>query len=141
MRYELIRRLTVGRVDTVSHPDISAAKHRGVATHVAVAVLGAVAYFAGARIGYAFAIPHAFVTLWPPAGITLALLMLFRRRYWPAILAGAIAGSLVSDLRSGYSVPLAIAASMANVAESILAAWVVTRRVGSPVRLSTVRNV
>jgi integral membrane sensor domain MASE1 len=40
-----------------------------------LAVLAAAAYFVSARLGYAFAIPHGFVTLWPPSGLMLGLLV------------------------------------------------------------------
>jgi integral membrane sensor domain MASE1 len=40
------------------------------------ALLTAVLYFAGARLGYAFALQAGFVTLWPPSGLMLGLLTL-----------------------------------------------------------------
>src|SRR5437868_4117145 len=92
------------------------------------AVLAAAAYFASARLGYAFAIPHGFVTLWPPAGVMLGVLALSPRAAWPSLIAGGMVGSLISDLRTGYTVPLAIAAAVANVGESTLAAAILTRR-------------
>src|SRR4051812_2804020 len=104
-------------------------------------LLAAAAYWAMARVGCAFAIPHAFVTLWPPAGLMLALLAVSDRREWASLLAGGIAGSLVSDLSSGYTIPLALVAAVANASESALAAWVLTTRVGTPFRLASVRAV
>lgn len=105
------------------------------------ALLAAVAYFVSARIGYATAIPQGIVTLWPPSGVMLALLASTRRRYWPALLMGAFAGSVVSDLRSGYSSGLAVAAAAANESEALFAAWLLTWRLGVPVALSSMRAV
>jgi PAS domain S-box-containing protein len=103
--------------------------------------VAALAYFASARLGYAFAIPHAFVTLWPPSGVMLGLLAVSDKRHWPAFLAGGLAGSFASDLLTGFPIGMAMAAALANGSESLLAAWFVTWRLGSPVTLSSLRAV
>ncbi|MGQ0640887.1 MAG: MASE1 domain-containing protein [Gemmatimonadaceae bacterium] len=105
------------------------------------AVVVALAYFASARVGYLFAIPNGLVTLWPPSGVMLGLLVLSRRQMWPITLAGGLAGSLASDLVEGYSVLLAIGAALANNVESLSVAWLLTRRLGQPVRLQSLRAV
>jgi PAS domain S-box-containing protein len=104
-------------------------------------LLTAGAYFASARLGYALAIPNGVVTLWPPAGVTLGLLLRARNRDWPAIALGAMAGSVLSDLVSDYPIGLALAAACANVGESLVAAWLVSRWLGRPVELSSLRAV
>ena len=71
------------------------------------AVLAALAYFASARLGYAFAIPQGVVTLWPPSGVILGLLLLSERRHWAALLVGAFVGGTASDLLSGATPALA----------------------------------
>ena len=106
---------------------------------VLVLVAG-VAYFTGARAGYALQIPGGIVSLWPPAGIMLGLLVRTPRRDWPAIITGGLLASIVSDLRSNYAVHLAIWAAVANLGESLLAAWVLTRN-GRRVTLHTLRGV
>ena len=103
--------------------------------------LAALAYFGSARLGYAFAIPGGVVTLWPPAGVMLALLILSDRRDWPALVAGGVIGSFASDRFSGYSLPFALSASLANLAESVLAAAFVRWRLGRRMYLSTLRDV
>src|ERR1043166_6922220 len=97
-------------------------------------LLAAAAYFVAARLGYAFKIPGGSVTLWPPAGVMLALLLLSKRRDWPALLAGALVGSFLSDRMTGFSVALAIVAALANAAETLVAAWIVRRQLGAAVR-------
>src|SRR5688500_4446673 len=106
-----------------------------------IAALTAVAYFAAARIGYLLFVPGGTVALWPAAGVTLGLLLWSEQRDWPGIAAGALVGSLVSDIVSNYSAMFTIAASFANVLESLAAAWLITRFVPRPVRLTTVRAV
>jgi PAS domain S-box-containing protein len=101
----------------------------------------AVAYFASARLGYALAIPHGIVTLWPPSGVMLGLLALSKRRDWAPIVVGGFIGSVLSDLFSGFSPGFALASGLANVSESLLAAWYVTSRLGSPVSLTSLRSL
>src|SRR5512139_3802261 len=57
---------------------------RGV---VATLVLAA-CYFAAAKLALAIA-PGYATAVWPPSGIALAALLLFGRRLWPGIWAGA----------------------------------------------------
>jgi PAS domain S-box-containing protein len=103
--------------------------------------LAAVAYFVSARLGYTFAIPHGTVTLWPPSGVMLGLLLLSNRRDWPALLAGGFSGSLASHLFSGYAVGLSVAAGLANSTESVMAAGFLTWLQGTPWTLSSLRAV
>jgi PAS domain S-box-containing protein len=101
--------------------------------------LAAAAYFLSARVGYAFAVPQGVVTLWPPSGVMLGLLCVSGTRNWPALVAGGLLGSVLSDLQSGYSGGLALFAALANVTESLAGAWVMTQRLGSPLSLGRVR--
>jgi PAS domain S-box-containing protein len=103
--------------------------------------LAALAYFASARLGYAFEIPQGIVTLWPPSGVILGLLLLSERRHWAALVIGAFVGGTASDLLSGATPAFALAAAVANSTESLLAAWLVTWRLGPHVRLSSLRAV
>ena len=103
-------------------------------------VLVALAYFTGARLGYAFA-AGGVVSLWPPSGLMLGLLAVSRSSQWPATIAGGLIGSFCSDLLSGYSIPLAIAAALANGFESFVGGLVLVRFLGSPARFSTLRGV
>ncbi|MEO8453507.1 MAG: MASE1 domain-containing protein, partial [Gemmatimonadota bacterium] len=107
---------------------------------VVITALVAVAYFAAAQVGYAFAIPQGTVTLWPPAGVMLGILLLGERRDWPAIVAGGFVGSLGSDIFSGHSMGGAAVAAAVNSVESLLAAWLVRRRLGPRIRLSNLRS-
>ena len=99
------------------------------------------AYFAASRLGYAFAVGSGTVTLWPPSGVMLALLLLCPMTRWGEIVAGGLAGSIASDLLSRYPVPLAVYAAAANIGESVAAALFLQWAVGRNVTLSTVRGV
>ncbi len=85
------------------------------------ALLGSLAYFASARLGYALTV-HGVAALWPPSGVMLALLLLSERRWWPALATGGLLGSVASDLLSGFTPLAALAAAAANLTESLVAA-------------------
>jgi PAS domain S-box-containing protein len=101
--------------------------------------LAATAYFASARLGYALAIPHGIVTLWPPSGVMLGLLLLNARRDWPALLAGGFIGSVLSDRLTAFPLPLALFAAFANGLETLVAAWFLRWRLGERITLTTQR--
>jgi integral membrane sensor domain MASE1 len=105
------------------------------------AALGGLAYFGSARLGYALAVPQGVVTLWPPSGVMLGLLVLTHRRNWLGLVCGGLAGSFASDSLSGYSPGLGLAAALANSAESVLAASFIRWRTGAPVSLANLRTV
>jgi PAS domain S-box-containing protein len=106
----------------------------------AFAAAAGIGYFLGARAGYALQIPGGIAALWPPAGIMLALLVLTRRREWPAVIAGGWLGSLASDVYSGFPLTFAVSAASANLFESVVAAWVLVRVVGQQ-PLDTLRGL
>ena len=108
---------------------------------ILLGALAAVAYFVTARVGYAFSIPGGVVTLWPPSGVTLGLLLTCKKREWPYVIAGSFLGSLLSDLRSGYSLGLGMAAGAAHVGESFVAAQYLTWRSDTPVTLTNLRTI
>lgn len=68
---------------------------------------------------------------WPAAGIMLALLLLVPTRRWWWIVAGIIAGEVVSDVYHGYPVPGIPWWVAGNVINPLLGAYLV-RRFGSP---------
>ena len=71
----------------------------------------------------------------------LGLMLSSRRRDWRAIVVGGLIGSMVSDTQSGYGLQFVLGAAIANGAETILAAWLVTWRLRRRVTLSNLRDV
>jgi PAS domain S-box-containing protein len=71
----------------------------------------------------------------------LGVLATAARRQWPSLVSGGVGGSLLSDLWSGYPLPLATAAALARALETLVAALVMTRLLGTPVSISTLRAV
>jgi len=82
------------------------------------------AYYGSALLGVRLAFPHTDVTpFWPPSGIAVAALVLFGRRYWPALFLGEFALNLTTGL------PIAVAGglSIGNTLEYLLAASLLAR--------------
>ena len=81
-------------------------------------------YWGSAKIGILFALPDAFATLiWPPTGLSLAVLLIFGYRLWPGVFIGAFFVEL------GTGVPAWVAGSMAvgNTLEALFAYYLLKR--------------
>ena len=94
------------------------------AAKVIVMALATGAYFVAGKIGLGFASVHVSASpVWAPAGMAIALLLLFGTSMWPAILAGAF---LVNVTTAGS---LATSANIAvgNTLEGMLGAWLLQR--------------
>jgi integral membrane sensor domain MASE1 len=99
-------------------------------------VTGACYYVAAA---IALALSHGqdgIATVWPSSGILLAALLISagRLRLWH-VGAAAIA-SMAVNLNLGNDLWISLGFTIANVAESSLAAWLVTRRIGRQISFS-----
>src|SRR5688572_21602365 len=84
-----------------------------------VMLLGALGYFALARLGLVFTTPQANASpIWPAAGFALAFLIVHGGRAWPAIAAAAF---LTNALNGG--VATAIPITLGNTLEALLGLW------------------
>jgi diguanylate cyclase (GGDEF)-like protein/PAS domain S-box-containing protein len=102
----------------------------------AVALAGA--YFAAILAGLAFAAVHGSISLvWPASGLAIVALTLMGLRYFPALLAGGLAGYLVHGL------PWLTAAEIAtgNTIAALTGAWLLDRARGFDPGLGRVRDV
>lgn len=78
------------------------------------------AYFVMGRIGLSFEAVNGFASLvWPPSGIAIAITLLYGRRYWPAIAAGAFA----VNFSVGAPFLVAVGIAFGNTLEALLASW------------------
>jgi diguanylate cyclase (GGDEF)-like protein len=92
---------------------------------LALATIAAL-YLAAAKFGFTMAFTAEQVTLvWPPTGFALAMLLLFGRRLWPAIFAGAF----LANITTHEPVAVAVAIAAGNTAEAVLAAWLIAKYV------------
>lgn len=109
----------------------------------------ALAYLLAARFGSLFAVPPGFASaIWPPAGIALAALLLWR---WPAAL-GIGLGSLATNLwlmlaapgEPSWTAPQLLAPLLIGcgaMAQAVAGGWLVRRYLPWPLALLTGREV
>jgi serine phosphatase RsbU (regulator of sigma subunit)/integral membrane sensor domain MASE1 len=108
------------------------------------------ALFLGVGVGYATGSLAAFglldalgsgPTFFPSAGLTLALLCLLDRRWWPVVLAAAAVAELVVNLAHGLGVAASLGFVLANTAEPSLGAVLIRSVVGRTVSLERRRSL
>ena len=106
-------------VATERSPAAIAADRRYTSSAAVRSAVVAAAYFAGALIGFQLTFDNPNVTsVWPPTGIAIAALLLFGRRVWPGIAAGAV----LANLANGASLETALAISAGNTVAPLLGA-------------------
>lgn len=93
--------------------------------HLGLVGLVAAAYFLAAEVGLSLAFAHTNVSpVWPPTGIAIAALLVFGRRLWPAVLLGALAANLWTEV----SIPVAGGIAVGNTLEALAAFHLLTFR-------------
>jgi signal transduction histidine kinase/CHASE1-domain containing sensor protein/integral membrane sensor domain MASE1 len=83
-------------------------------------VLFLVVIFLSVRLGLSLTASQ-IAPIWPATGIGTAALLLFGRKYWPAIALAAYASSLIE----GDSVAIVIGITVANTCESLIGSWLI----------------
>ena len=85
-------------------------------------------YVAAAKFGLWLVpgVQNSVTPVWPPAGIALAVILVFGYRFWPGILIGAFAITAFS----GFPVTTALGIGVGNTLEAMLATYLL-RRVGA----------
>jgi signal transduction histidine kinase len=97
-----------------------------------------VAYYATAHIGYAFSFSGPVASLvWLPVGVGIAFLYLGGIRFWP----GVVIGDLLVNNYGTLPVGSALAQSVGNVLEVIVAAWLLRRMCPRDEPLGSLRAV
>lgn len=93
-------------------------------THlIQIAAFSLIYYLAG-KLGFLFSPEHPLATpVWPPSGLSIAALLLFGFRLWPAITLGAFC---VNAFPAG-PLPEAIWIACGNTIEAVLGAYLIVR--------------
>jgi PAS domain S-box-containing protein len=106
------------------------------------ALLVALAYYFGAKIGFALTFqPHPISVLWPPNSILLAALLLTPVRFWWLILLAAFPAHLAAQLQSNVPPAMILGWFISNSCEALIGAGCVRYLVHHPVRFDRLRNV
>jgi integral membrane sensor domain MASE1 len=107
---------------------------------LALFALIGVAYSVGAELSWqSFSSGAAFG--FPPAGVTVAAMLLTRRRLWPVIIAAIVLSEVSVDLQHGLTVAGALMSAAANVTEPLVGASSVRRWCGGPPDLTSRRDL
>ena len=105
---------------------------------LAISLLVAIAYVAGAKLGFTLAFATKQVTaVWPPTGIALAAFLLWGYRVWPGVWIGAFASNAIS----AEPVWTAAAIATGNTLAPLGAAFLLERFGGFQVAMERVRDV
>jgi len=131
-------------------PALAAARGAGWARLRAGTGLGAVALFlavaaahaAGMAVVYQFShLTSAGEVFFPAAGVTVAVLLLVPRRWWPVVLAAAFGSELAAHVILGEVAGAAIGSALASIAEPALGAVLVLWALGGRPQLSRRRDL
>src|SRR5437870_4044405 len=107
-----------------------------------VALSVALAYYLGAKIGFALTFqPHPVSVLWPPNSILLAALLLTPVRVWWVILLAAFPAHLTVQLQSNVPPMMILCWFISNSCEALIGAGCVRYLIDRPVRFDRLRNV
>jgi signal transduction histidine kinase/integral membrane sensor domain MASE1 len=102
----------------------------------------ALAYYAGANIGFILRFPPLTPSvLWPPNSILTAALLLTPVRRWWLYLLVALPAHLLAEAQAGLPMPLVLSLFATNCSEALIAATCVRRWSDEPTRLDTLRRV
>src|ERR1043166_9402082 len=101
---------------------------RWVSLAAKIAALAAI-YVAVGHWGLQFDPVNRFATVvWPPAGLSLAALLLFGPEMWPGVAVGAV----VVNLWAGATVPVAAGIALGNTLEALVGWYALRRFPGCP---------
>src|SRR5438552_3799071 len=119
-----------------SHDQFFDRRSAGIALSVALA------YYLGAKIGFALTFqPHPVSVLWPPNSILLAALLLTPLRVWWLILLVAFPAHLAAQLQSDVPPMMILCWFISNSCEALIGAVCVRYLIDGPVRFNRLGNV
>ncbi len=108
----------------------------------AIALAVALAYYIGAKVGFALTFhPHPVSVLWPPNAILLAALLLTPTRIWWVVLLAALPAHLATQLQSDVPPAMIFCWFVSNSCEALIGAAGTRLMIRGPVRLDRLRNV
>ena len=105
-------------------------------------LLVAVAYYLGAKVGFAFTFePHPISTLWLPNSLILAALLLSPTSTWWRLLAAALPAHLAAELQSGVPPSMVLGWFVSNSAEALFGAACIRRFCATRLHFDSFRDV
>ncbi|MCI0560814.1 MAG: MASE1 domain-containing protein, partial [Nitrososphaera sp.] len=102
----------------------------------------AVVYVLCARFSLIFIVqPEGLAAFWLPSGFMLAVLVLSNRQEWFPILLAVFFANTAANMLVGNTLAVSIGFAAANCTESFFAAWLLVRVLGTPITLTTLKEV
>ncbi len=99
-------------------------------------------YAAGAELAWGiFGASTIGLAFFPPAGLTLASMVLLPRRFWPVVIAAIFVAEIAVDLRHGLTLATAMGWALANSVEPLVGASLLRRFQRSPLAMSHRRGM
>ena len=115
---------------------------RSALRRVLAALLVAVAYYAGAQIGFALTFqPHPVSTLWPPNSILFAALILSPVRSWWILLLAAFPAHILVQLNADIPVTMILSWFVSNCSEALIGAAILRYLIKSEMRFDNTYHV
>jgi len=109
---------------------------------VTAAFLVSVAYYLGAKLGFALTLqPQPVSVLWPPNSILLAALLLTPPRWWWFLFVAVIPTHWASQLQSDVPQMMILCWYISNCCEALIGAGSIRYLSGGKFRLDTFRNM
>src|SRR5215467_1643384 len=106
------------------------------------ALLVAVAYYLGAKVGFAFTFePHPISTLWLPNSLLLAALLLIPVSSWWVLLAAALPAHLAAEIQNGVPLTMVLAWFASNSVEALFGAACIRRLCTTRLHFDSFRDV
>jgi PAS domain S-box-containing protein len=92
------------------------------------ALIIAVGYYLGARLGFALTLaPVPVSTLWPPNALLMAGLVLVPARRWPLVFAFVFSAHLIVQFQSGVPATMVLSWFLSNCSEALIGAGLLRR--------------
>ena len=109
---------------------------------VLAAVLLSVAYYVGAKIGFALTFhPHPVSTLWPPNAILFTALLIFPKRWWLFLLLAILPAHLLVQLNASVPPAMIVCWYVSNCTEALISASVLLHLTRGKVRFDSTHSV
>ena len=109
---------------------------------VLAALVVAVAYYAGAQMGFALTFqPHPVSTLWPPNSILLAALLLSPVRSWWLLLLAAFPAHVLAELHADIPFTMILSWFVSNCSEALIGASILRYLIKSEMRFDNTYHV
>lgn len=129
----------VVRATELSHSNLVS---RRVLRYAFSALLVGVAYYLGAKLGFALTFqPHPVSTLWPPNSILFAILVLSPRRLWWFYLLAAFPAHLLVQINADIPTAMNLCWFVSNCSEALIGASILRYLTKSELRFDNTPHV